>query len=86
MLKPEHAGCWFDCARGIYIGEAVIKEAFAWGWKDEEGREIDYTVDGEFYHEATDAATDFLNTLAPEGFWIGSNENGDFGMWEIEED
>jgi len=88
-LEAKHAGCWFDGARGIYIGEAVIKEALAAGWSAEGYTEEEFKVHGEgvdpeAYQWATDAAEEFLASLAPDGFWIGSNENGDFGMWQIE--
>lgn len=85
MLKPEHAGCWFDSARGIYIGAAVIQEAINMGWKPENLDPKDMTVDGEFYYEVTDEATEYLQSLCPEGYWIGFSEHyGDFGMWESE--
>ena len=85
-LTPQDEGCWFDCARGIYIGEAVIDEAISRGFELTEGREVDATVEGEFYHETWDDAECFLDSLAPEGYWVGSTENGDFGMWRIEEE
>lgn len=86
MLKAEHAGCWFDCARGIYIGQEVIWEAQSYGWKPEGlDEETEVSPDMEFYHELTDEAEQYLNSICPTGYWIGSNENGDFGMWECEE-
>lgn len=96
-LTASAAGCWFDGARGIYIGEAVIAEAQAWGWNAKAagyterdltvyGYEEDPKGDEEAYNWATDAAEEFLAGLAPEGFWVGFSEQGDFGMWESEED
>ena len=85
-LTEAHAGCWFDGGRGIYIGLRVIEAAQDRGWDNGEYREGDFHTESEFYLEAWGAATDFLNSLAPEGFWLGCNESGDFGMWECEEE
>jgi len=85
ILTPDMAGCWFDCARGRYIGVAVIEEAQAFGWDGGGYSTEDFDADAEFYCEAWDAAEQYLNGLAPEGYWIGTTEwGGDFGMWEVE--
>lgn len=39
------------------------------------------TPDGDYYRDAGSSAEEYLDSLVPEGFWVGSNENGDFGMW-----
>lgn len=86
-LEPKHAGCWFDCARGIYIGGHVMRLALASGWKPKDLPEDYLSTEGEHYHELTDEATDYLQSLAPEGYWVGFSEHGgDFGMWECEEE
>jgi hypothetical protein len=83
-------GCWFDCCRGIYIGEAIIDCAIDHGFepKDEEGNPAVGTrvVDYEFYHDLTDEAQDFMQQFAAEGFSFGFSEGGDWGLWAIEED
>ena len=81
-------GCWFDGARGIYSGEAIIAEAreLGWEWQKEEWEEADFNADSEHYHEAWDGALDYLASLAPEGFWIGPSDSGDFGMWKCEDE
>lgn len=83
-------GCWFDSARGQYIGCAVIREAVSRGydgWAAELAEDCDEDMaDREDYFEAWDRAEGFLSDLAPDGYWIGSNESGDFGMWECEEE
>lgn len=85
-LTAENAGCWFDCARGQYIGVEVIREAQCYGWDKGGYAEEDCTPDAEWYYEAWDAAEQYLNSICPDGFWIGNTESGDFGMWESEEE
>lgn len=34
--------------------------------------------------DASESATDYLNSIAPEGYWVGSQENA-YGVWEIED-
>lgn len=90
-FHPGDAGCWFDSHRGVYIGQAVIALAIERGWQQwGEGRAEKscggLTPDDEEYYDAWLAAEDYLASLAPSGYWIGGNENGDFGMWEIEEE
>lgn len=80
-IPPDEAGCWLDCARGIYIGEEIQTTAASYGWTDEPA-----SVDSDEYHDATQEAEDYMNTLAPEGYYFGSTENGDWGLWEITED
>ena len=81
----EDVGCYFDCVRGRYIGEDVIEMAedrgFVVAKEDEENRH----PDGEFYSELWEEAEEYLNEMTKEGFYFGSNENGDWGLWEEEE-
>lgn len=79
-------GCWFDCSRGRYIGEAVIEAAISAAWNPVPGGYDGQDADSEYYHEAWDAAENFLSTLAPDGAWFGANESGDWGLWESEPD
>jgi len=78
------AGCWFDSARGIYIGEEVIALAEGHGLKIAEEDQTNRTPEGEGYHELWDEAEDYLQDFAPEGFYFGSNE-GDWGLWPAED-
>jgi hypothetical protein len=84
-------GCWFDCVRGIYIGEAIIMEAIAHGFDCKEelsalaGSQIRLT-DYDYYHELTDAAEEFMQKFAAEGYWFGFSEGGDWGLWASEQD
>ena len=93
------AGCWFDSHRGQYIGEAVQDEADDRGWsgwftpcEHDPGMYMSCSEhSGDFhgvcYDEATQEAEDYLNDMAPEGFYFGSNpDSGDWGLWAIDED
>lgn len=40
----------------------------------------------EFYTEYWIEAEEFINQFIRDGFYFGSTENGDVGIWEIEED
>lgn len=89
-------GCWLDSARGQYIGEEVQKIAIKAGFKmDFVSCNCDETCPcggkdeshGEWYSGAWDDAEEYLNeNVAPEGTLFYSNENGDWGLWETEED
>ena len=91
-------GCYFDSARGIYIGEAVQATAAMHGWNPDGGtipcdhddceqpeahEEIDH---GMFYDEATTEAEDHLNGLTSDDVSFGSTESGDWGLWLLNEE
>lgn len=79
---PEE-GCYFDSARGQYIGEAVIHFAESLGMTKEE----ECTPEHEFYCEAWEDAENWLNShYADDRHLWGCSEWGDFGYWLIEED
>lgn len=75
-ITEDLEGPWFDCCRGIYIGVAVQQEAIYRGWKGMELR-----TDEEFYWEAVQEASDYLQQFAPEGYLFGGN--GDCGCWGL---
>lgn len=89
------AGCWLDSALGIYQGEEIQQIAIDSGMNADviPTHHIEIIVDrfcaadhtekdhDTFYHEATQNAEDYLNTLAPQDYYFGSNESGDWGMW-----
>jgi hypothetical protein len=95
-------GCFFDGARGRYIGVAVIDFAEEHGFDISElieeyaqlcDREQgsaptweEFLADHEYYHELWDDAENHLNTLTEDGFWFGGSEHGDWGLWEAERD
>ena len=85
----DDIGCYFDGARGVYIGEAVQQLAASHGWKySAQFETVNVHDDGdpEAYTWAWDEAEDFLNTLTAEGVWFGSTEGGDWGLWPVEDD
>lgn len=89
----KEAGCWFDGARGIYIGDAIIETAIEHGFPcpEEPTKAPSWQggttwTDSEYYHELTDEATEFLQQFAAEGFWFGCSEGGDYGLWPTEEE
>jgi len=51
-------GCYVESARGIYAGERVQEIAAEYGWKGEHLSAL-----AEWYSEATDEASEFLNDL-----------------------
>ena len=90
LYTKDDTGCYFDSARGIYIGQAVIEMAVEHGMKDdpcncESCKANGIDSDCEFYHERWDEAEEFLNTLTSDDVYFGGNDNGDWGLWEIEE-
>ena len=43
--------------------------------------------DDDEYYDAAQEAEDYLNTLAPEGYYFGYSEGGgDFGLWKCEDE
>jgi len=75
-------GCWVDNTRGIHMGETIQTWAKTYGWNGEQ-----IGTDDENYDEATREAEDYLNSMAPEGYYFGYSDGmGDFGMWKSEDD
>jgi hypothetical protein len=83
--SPKETGCWFDSSRGIYIGEAVIELAESHGFRIQSKDRKNRNPTGEFYSELWDEAEDYMEQFAPLGFFFGSNESGDWGLWEEED-
>lgn len=84
-LTPADAGCWYDSHRGVYIGLEVMRAAAERGWAAyADALESDDPTHYEYFCEGWESAEDFLNSMAPDGYWFGSNENGDCGLWLIE--
>jgi hypothetical protein len=73
-------GCYFDSARGIYIGEAVQNMAIGYGWSEKNFLSVNST----FYDEVTDEAIGWLNgNVAPEGTYFDFHD-GEFFLMEEE--
>lgn len=83
-LPELEIGCHFDSHRGIYQGEAVIELALEYGFEVEEDDEENCHPSGEFYCELWEEAENFLDDFAPHGYYFGQNENGDSGVWSVE--
>lgn len=86
MNCPEEmVGCWFDYARGAYIGEAVISFAAQFqGFDPDETSRRAY--DDKYTAEFT-RAEDFMNEhiARPEGTTFGMSHSGDWGLWRDDE-
>ena len=78
---PHDEGPYIGAHEGRYQGEKIIQMALAVDWDGETYTEEDFSADSENYDEATQAAEDYLNTLAPKGFYFGSTEALDWGLW-----
>ncbi|MCD0159826.1 hypothetical protein IHN63_00750 [Deinococcus sp. 6YEL10] len=68
-----------DGARGIYTGVTVQETARAYGWTGTVS-----TPDAETYHDDTDAAAAYLDTLTPDGYTVETTESGDVVARETE--
>lgn len=90
-FTPNEAGCWYDGARGRYIGASVIASALFHGWSGYGYRKVtnlydEEMADHDLYCETWDKAEEYMNKLAPDGYWFGSSEGGDWGLWKNEEE
>jgi hypothetical protein len=81
--KKIGVGCWFDSARGpADIAKEVQGEAKAAGWEWE--GEAEENILSEHFFFAWDEAEVYLNEhVAPEYYCFGSNDNGDWGLWQM---
>ena len=96
IFTKADVGCYFDSARGVYIGEAVQASAALHGWAPADGvvacdhddceTAHDEADHGTHYHEATIQAEDHLNGLTTDDVWFGPTESGDWGLWPLEEE
>jgi hypothetical protein len=90
LIGADGEGCWFDCARGIYIGDYVIREALLRGWEcdiDLAKCDVGGTwTDHEHYCELWDEAEEYMQQFAAEGYYFGTSDGfGDWGLWACEE-
>lgn len=95
VYGAAHAGCWFDGARGIYIGDCVIREAIAHGWQCDVPPCADPKPwaptptweEHEHYHELWDEAEEYMQQFADEHHYFGTSDwGGDWGLWECEQE
>jgi hypothetical protein len=78
-IDTENIGTWVEGGDAETIGNNVQQYAKKFGW---DGAIRSSDEDG--FYDAVQEAEDFLNTKAPAGFFFGTNENGDWGLWEGE--
>lgn len=84
----DDVGCYVDGARGIYAIDAIVEIAESHGWQGtNETRKLKGSLsDFEFAGEIEDHADSFMNSdYGVEGTYWGRNENGDWGLWEIDD-
>lgn len=82
QLSEDDAGPWIDSSRGIYMGVEIQKIAQERGW---EGAQVLDPKD-EVYFDASHDAEDYLQSIAPDGYYFGTSEQGDWGLWRFEEE
>ena len=93
-LTPDNAGCWIDCAEGTYVGQRIIGIAKQYGFKikPEDEKYVTFSEallqdDGAEQHQwLADEAEEYMQELAPEGFYFGSSDQGDWGLWELNDE
>lgn len=100
-ISPSDAGCWLDSARGWTTYPAIIDIACGTYWfelpedvktawasfaTDQHDDWLEFWRDRDDMHDVCDMAESYLNTLAPEGYYFGTSEQGDWGLWAIEGD
>ncbi len=85
VYGAESEGCWFDNCRGYYLGEEVILVAIRDGFDTDLGGYERY-ADHPDYLETWDDAERFMSNFAAPGFWFGSNDSGDWGLWASEDE
>lgn len=65
-------------------GEVYAKADRAWGACASPNHGNEDLIDEELQEEAEQAIR-YLNQFAPEGFYFGTNDSGDYGVWPIED-
>lgn len=69
VFTKNDIGCFFDGARGIYIGECVQKLAKENGWTG-----VSVSITDEFYMDAWVEAEDFLQSLCDDDVCFMSDD------------
>ncbi len=81
-MTRSDVGVYADSSRGRFTGERIQEMAQGAGWSEER-----LGADDELYDEATDDAESWLNmNVAGEGTYFGTSEQGDWGLWDVEEE
>ena len=95
VFTKEDVGCYGDSSRGRYLVDRVVELAEDHAGFDpfpaeaEEHDPRDFPggslADYEYSDELWDDAVEHLQAVTEDGVYWGTNENGDFGLWEVEE-
>lgn len=92
----EDCGCYVDGARGIYAIDEIVSIAESHGGRvhdcDMQGHDHGETcfesrfAGCEFAGDVEYGCDDYMNThFGVDGAYWGRNENGDWGLWEIDD-
>lgn len=85
--KPEYTlddvGCYVDGARGIYCIDAIVDIAQSHGMTYDGGQDEAHEWSDEVENECDNYMND---NYGVEGAYWGRSEQGDWGLWEIEEE
>ena len=69
---------------GIHTEVAIVRQALAHGWPDEEATELSPEHDPEAFSDAFEDALAYLNRYVPRGYEFSSNPSMDYGVWQAE--
>ena len=86
----DDCGCYVDGARGIYAIDMIVDFAESHGFElgdDDPMNPLPESLsDCEWSSEIEDDVDSFMNeTFNVDGAYWGRNEQGDWGLWTIEE-
>ena len=91
--KLIHCGCYVDSARGIYAIDGIVKFATNHGWSPTEESDKAFAEFGKSWseYEFNDELESSIDEYMNEEYWVdgcywGRNENGDWGLWENDND
>lgn len=96
VFTKADVGCYGDSSRGRYLVDRVVELAedfagfdpFPDSADDADPRDTPggSLADYEHSDELWDDAEEHLNAVTEDGLYWGNNDNGDFGLWTIEDE
>ena len=87
----DDAGCYIDGVRGLYMVNRIVEIATALGMPepkecDDDGCGCEDWVHCLYSNEVWKEAEDYMNAEhGVEGHYWGMSEQGDWGLWPVEE-
>jgi hypothetical protein len=84
----KDCGCYVDSARGIYAIDAIVRFAESHGWQgDNDTRYRKSSLsEHEYVNDIEDHVDNYMNAdFSVDGASWGRNDQGDWGLWAIEE-